>query len=341
MRREGRLDPVPWSSVLPRAAGRLADAADLLRGMRHEFIHGPTRRWFASRRACVQAERGRCAGLLHLGTYDVPVRPVATRHYMYVDNTYDLWESQSRAARELSARKRRGFRQLEARALRQLRHVFTAGEHVARNLVDAFGVPPERVTAVGTGLGGISPYHGPKDYTTGRLLVVAKARRHDKGLPLLLDAFEVARKTRPDLQLTVVGGEGFPGLAGRPGVHGVGWIEAADLQRLFEEATLYVMPASYEPWGLAYLEALACRTPVVGLRRNALPEITDQGRHGFLLERPDAQALAATLLHALADPAALERIGREGQRHCLSRYCWDTIATRIADVIGRDAREAA
>lgn len=250
-----------------------------------------------------------------------------------MDNSYDLWESSSLSARKLSRWQRTQFRRLELAALRRVRHIFTVGRHVADNFVDCMGVPRERVTAVGTGAGGIQPYRGAKDYSRGRLLIVAKARPRDKGLPLLLEAFELARLRRPDLELTVVGGANFPGAANRPGVRCTGRIPQEELQALFESAALYVMPATYEPWGLAYLEALACRTPVVGLARNALPEITDGGRFGLLLEEPSAERLSALLLDALSDPLRLERMAVSGQEHCLSRYDWNKVAERITGTI--------
>lgn len=190
-----------------------------------------------------------------------------------------------------------------------------------------------RVTALGSGLGSIEPYHGPKDYGRDRLLIVAKVRPHEKGLPLLLEAFRLARAQRPALQLTVIGGASNPALQGLEGVHGTGWISAEELQALFNQSCLYVMPASYEPWGLSYLEALACRTPIVGLARGAVPEISGDGRYGFLLERADAGELARLLLDALSDPARLERMGSAGQQHCLATYQWKQVAQAMARIM--------
>ncbi len=49
-----------------------------------------------------------------------------------------------------------------------------------------------------------------------------------------------------------------------------------------------------EPFGLAAIEAMLCGTPVVALRRGALPEIVDEGVTGLLVERPEDLPAALT-----------------------------------------------
>jgi glycosyltransferase involved in cell wall biosynthesis len=330
---DGRLQPLPWSSRHADAPGRITRALDTASGLRHSHIPGPAHRWQAAWRARAEAGRQDCKAILHLGTYDVAWKSGRLPEYLYVDNTYDLWESQATAARELSPYQRRWYRRMEQCSLRNLRHIFTVGQHVAENLASMWGVPRERISTVGAGLGGITAYNGPKDYRRAEMLIVAKVRPNDKGLPLLLAALQRVRQQRPDATLTVIGGANYPEVAVAGGATGTGWIDLRELQQLYEKATLFVMPATYEPWGLSYIEALACRTPVVGLARNAFPEISGNGRYGFILSQTSPQALAALLLDAFSDPQRLEQMGREGQQHVLNHYRWEQVANKIADVI--------
>lgn len=333
MRSDGRFRILPWSSRLEGGLDRLATTADRIVGLDHAFIWGPARRRLASGRTRAEGQRTGSRAILHLGTYDVPWSAGPTPSYLYVDNSYDVWERQARMAKRVDERRRRWFRRFERYALSQARHVFTVGQHVADSLVESFGLPRERVSAIGSGLGGIRPFGGPKDYRVPRLLMVAKVRPVDKGLPLVVEAMRLLRERVPKAELVVVGGASYPELRACEGIRGTGWITLEELQDLYEQATLFVMPASYEPWGLSYLEALVCRTPVVGLARNALPEITGEGRYGFMLESADARALADLLQHALGDVGRLENMGIEGQRYCLARYRWESVAGRIVDTI--------
>jgi len=333
LRQGGVIAPVPHSSKAASAAG-MAGRLDALLGLRSGFMQGPTRRFASACSAAGAARRGNCAGTLHLGTFDVPWMMPAPPSFLYIDNSYDFWERHSSSAARLTPHQRRWFRRLERRALQRAAHIFTVGEHIAENVRGAFDIPGERVTAVGTGLGSIVPYAGPKDYSNGQLLIVAKVRPRDKGLFTLLEAFSLARQRQPRLTLTVIGGERYSELRGVEGVRATGWITAEELQRIFESAALYVMPAGYEPWGISYLEALSCRTPVLGLDRGALPEITAGGAYGFLAEPSASPArLAELLLGALSDPARLAAMGAEGQRYCAERYQWHKIARHISRVI--------
>ena len=105
------------------------------------------------------------------------------------------------------------------------------------------------------------------------------------------------------------------------------------LQQLFEQSALFAMPALNEPWGLVYLEALSCRTPILGLNRNSIPELTQHGQFGFAVSEPTAESIAAALLNAFSDVDRLAKMGRDGQKHCLHTFTWEHTAMRMLDAI--------
>ena len=135
---------------------------------------------------------------------------------------------------------------------------------------------------------------------------------------MLLEAFELARRRRPDLTLTVVGDERSRAFVGaRPGITFHAHLPWNALQQLYRDATLLVQPMLNDPWGQVYLEAMASRTVVMGLNRNGLPELVDGGRHGFLVDRADPVALGEAIVNAVSDPQRLERMAATAQRHVL------------------------
>lgn len=270
--------------------------------------------------------------VLHTGAWDLPPADAGqgVRHYLYCDHTWALARRFHTDVAQYSPRALDAYERVEHLSFAGLEHIFTFGTYVRDNLVNHYGVPPHRVTAVGSGMGKIEPWFGPKDYARPALLFVAKHHFHAKGGVLLIEAFQQAQAKRPDLTLSVVGDErSRQYVPSNPGITFHSYLPWEELQQLYRSATLLTQPMLNDPWGQVYLEALASRTPVLGLNRHGLPEIVSGGRHGFLVDRDDPRLLAEAILKALADPARLARMAAEGQQHVLATYTWDAVATRI------------
>jgi len=214
------------------------------------------------------------------------------------------------------------------------------GRYVEQSVRQDYGIAADHVTAVGSGLGGIAPYAGPKNYRRPKILFVAKSKFQKKGGDLMVEGARLAREMGLDVELTLVGQPRYPesyeacpwiALHGRlpPG--------GSLLQKLFEEHALFAMPSFCDAFGIAWLEALACRMPVMGLNRNAFPEICGDGRFGFILKTETPEEIARVLVDAFADPDRLEKMGREGQAHVLEHYSWEQCASRMLTVMDQFA----
>ena len=272
--------------------------------------------------------------ILHMGTGDVPLRQLSmARHFLFQDTTWHQWVEN---APDIHSYPRRAIvrgDELERRALHQVEHVFTVSENARLDVIDHYGVAEENVTTVHTGRGQVRAFEGQKDYAAGHVLWVGRQRVADKGLHLLLDAFRRYRELR-EIELVIVGPAQLgPLVADLPHATVTGFVGEDALQALFDHARLFAMPALNEPWGLVYLEALATRTPILGLRRHAFPEISGNGRFGIIVEEADADAVGKALVEALADPERLDRLGADGQEHCLATYTWDRVAAAIAPIV--------
>jgi glycosyltransferase involved in cell wall biosynthesis len=274
--------------------------------------------------------------VLHTGTLGMPndMTEPEVRHYLFCDHTWNLSLLHRTDLSTYSRRAIRDFDTLERESYHRCEHIFTFGEYVREDLIRHYGMPADRVTAVGSGMGDIKPYDGPKDYSTGRLLFIAKHLFYEKGGPLLLEAFKIAVRERPDLHLNIVGSiKGQKIATDCPNVESDAFVPWEVLQDLQRRACVLAQPMLNDPWGQVYLEALLSRTPVIGLNRNGLPEITRQGRYGFLVDDATPEALARTILEAVSDPDRLARMGGEGQAHVLSNYSWDIVADKMMAVL--------
>jgi glycosyltransferase involved in cell wall biosynthesis len=213
-------------------------------------------------------------------------------------------------------------------------HIFSISEYVKKNLVEHYGVSHERITVVGTGRGNIQPFLGNKDSSSKMILFVAKNRFEAKGGILLLEGFRMAQKRIPDLRLVIVGSNYSKQCCGDiPQVTVTGHISWTELRNLFHQASLFAMPALHEPWGLVYLEALACKLPILGLNRNSLPEITQNGQFGYLVDVPAKEEIAHAIERAFSDPDEMRRKGEAGHHYCLQHFQWKLTAQKIISKI--------
>ena len=322
----GRLEKLGVAACdMMAGLGRPVSTEQVLRGLR-------SRRRMAAQVA-EQASRIGARHVLHTGTFDLPACDLGAgvKHYLYCDHSWALTRAHHIDVPRYNKRALAAFDQAEREALAGLAHVFTFGAYVRDNLIAHYDLPPEKVTAVGSGMGAIEPYEGPKSYDKPALLFVAKHLFKAKGGLLLLEAFDLAHRQRPDLRLTIVGDERSRAFVGeRPGVTLQAHLPWEKLQQLYRESTLLVQPMLNDPWGQVYLEAMVSRTAVMGLNRNGLPELVDGGRHGFLVDRADPSALAEAIVSAVSDPGRLERMATTAQRHVLQNYSWGRVAERIA-----------
>ena len=84
---------------------------------------------------------------------------------------------------------------------------------------------------------------------------------------------------------------------------------------------LYLQPSLSEGFGLAICEAMSAGLPVIASAVGGAPEIIEDGRTGWLLDRPEAGALAARIAEVQALPdAALAAIAAAGSAHVRAAF---------------------
>jgi glycosyltransferase involved in cell wall biosynthesis len=301
-----------------------------------EFGRGKYSRSYRAKIVRSQAEG--CQKILHMGTWNLPMpaKNFDFEHYLFCDTTWNLWFRDVTNIDRYKPKLIQSLEQLETAAYSQIEHFFSTSEYVRDNLIEHYNIDRHKITVVGTGRGKIEPFQGNKDYQNGPILFVAKERFQDKGGFLLLEAFRLVQQQNPALKLVIVGSEEYQQFVRDiPNIRVTGFIPSKELQHLFDTASLFAMPSLHEPWGLVYLEALASKTPILGLNRNSLPEITQNGKFGFLVDRPDPQLIAKSILQAFSDPDKLCQMGKEGQKYCLETFSWEQVAIKINSIMNK------
>jgi glycosyltransferase involved in cell wall biosynthesis len=162
------------------------------------------------------------------------------------------------------------------------------------------------------------------------LVVICHGRieMHRKGLDVLLEAWQMVTKARPEvpLRLLLVGtGSDAARMHARieeMKLRGVVWVDRyvldrAEMKRYLSAADVSVLPSRHEGFPVAPLEAMACGLPVVAADAPGVSDILEEGElsGGLVVPREDAPALAQALGRLLDDELLRLRLaGRASER---------------------------
>lgn len=180
------------------------------------------------------------------------------------------------------------------------------------------------------------PNYNPK----GNYLAYLGRIIESKGVHLAIAAVKQYNKTHPDKSYKLkIAGKHYAG-HGKDSywaekikpqlddtIEYVGFIEDAQTKQTFlGNALALLVPSTFqEPFGMVLVEALACGTPVIGLRSGAIPEVVEDGKTGFVANMQTTEMQTASeLSNSIARIRALNRHTCRTvfqQRFTLQRMC--------------------
>ncbi len=145
----------------------------------------------------------------------------------------------------------------------------------------------------------------------------------NKGCDLAFAAFEIARRKNPRLRLISFGPTRSPRVPPLP--EGTDYFPDPPQEAIpgiYASCDVWVFPGRNEGFGLPILEAMACRTPVVGTPTGAAPEILEEGR-GVLVPHEDPEAMAEGILRVTSMEEDAWRELSAKAREFTENYTWD------------------
>jgi glycosyltransferase involved in cell wall biosynthesis len=178
------------------------------------------------------------------------------------------------------------------------------------------------------------PTNRPILFTSRRLV-------HRMGIDKLLQAIAMIKTGIPDIWLAIAGRGHIQALLQQQAkelglennVQFLGFLPENDLPVAYQAADLTVMPSqSFEGFGLAIVESLACGTPVLCTPVGGMPEILEKFSPDLITETITVQSIADKLAQIMLGQLPLPS-REECRNYTIKNYDWTNIAQQVRQVL--------
>ena len=213
-------------------------------------------------------------------------------------------------------------------SLEKAQHILTISEFSKREIIEYFGVKPEKISVSYCGLPtGFRPHSEEQTMAVLRqyglhykkyFLYVGTIEPR-KNLEILLDAYlKLPKEIQTQYKLVITGAfgwkfESFLEKAKRIDRNQLimpGYVSESHLQQIMASAHCFLYPSLYEGFGIPPLEAMASGVPVIASNCTSLTEVV--GDAGVLLSADDTQQWTETIMKLIADPQKYQRYVEAG-----------------------------
>lgn len=227
-------------------------------------------------------------------------------------------------------------------------HVITVSETIRVEVIERFGLNPQKVTAT---LLAADPVYRPHTSDMLRPAMQAlglRARQYSlfvgtveprKNVERLVMAYaSLPAGLRKEFPLVIAGGSGWNSASIHESIevgvsegwlHYLSYLDQRWLPALYAGARLMAYPSLYEGFGLPIIEAMASDTPVLTSNLSCMPEVA--GGAAALVDPFELDDIAATLQECLENEAWQSRARERGLRRA-AELSWDICAEQTVRV---------
>jgi glycosyltransferase involved in cell wall biosynthesis len=221
-----------------------------------------------------------------------------------------------------------------------------------RQLLLQLGAPNEKISFVPNGVN-LTEYvnlqrskkvlhelhtDGPVLLYVGRIDWNKKLEKVASSMPLILKQF-------PSAKFVIVGpdyanyGSSLISLAGKLNVENslviTGKVSREKLLEFYSIADIFLLPSSYEGFGLSMLEAMSSKIPVIVSSSGGPGDILSHGVNAILLKNVTPREIFNAVYVILTDHNLRESIVKNAFELVKRRYTWKTVVTKLEMVYGQ------
>jgi glycosyltransferase involved in cell wall biosynthesis len=225
---------------------------------------------------------------------------------------------------------------------------YIANTDFEREKLIEYGIDPEKIVTIGTGI-------SIEDFDISHTEVKAFKEQHSiketdvligyigrlvkgKGVAILIDALRELKKEDKNVKLLLAGGttdyvpeirriierEGLPVIL-------IENFPEAKKNLLFNVLDVFVLASQSESFGVVFLEAWACKKPVIGTRMGAIESLLSEGEDSLLFEPNDVDDLCLKVKQLISDAAKRIEFGLNGYKKVEENYTWPVIVSKYRE----------
>jgi glycosyltransferase involved in cell wall biosynthesis len=184
-------------------------------------------------------------------------------------------------------------------------------------------------TTVGTGAISASEFRARYGLDERPVVLYVGRKEHGKRYDLAVDAIEMLHD---DAVLVMVGRDVDGKAIESERVQQLGTLSDQELAAAYEACDVFVLPSTFESFGMVFLDAWLRGKPVIGNATcGAAASLIDDGVDGFLCR--DAREIAAAARRLIEDSAFATAMGAAGRAKTLSEYSWERVADRALQAL--------
>jgi glycosyltransferase involved in cell wall biosynthesis len=226
---------------------------------------------------------------------------------------------------------------LELRHIKSSNMITTVSESVAKEL-EEYGLNQDRISVVSNGVDE-NIFYPNKNVTNNDKKYIMYAGRIDreKGLFDLVESADIICSKRADISF-IIAGDGRDGNRLKKKIKKIGLqnrfiflgqIEKDQMIKLYQNATIFILPSYREGLPTVLLEAMSCGLPVLATDVRGNRDLITNGKNGLLIPPKDPKKIAETILTLLNDKKLMEQLGNNARKTIIKNYTWNAISNKF------------
>ncbi len=223
-------------------------------------------------------------------------------------------------------------------SLQRAAHVIAVSEFTKAELHRIYHLPLSQITVAPNGVGDI-----PKIKTSSTLkkfniqepyFLYLGTLKPNKNIPFLIKSFSLFSQNHPEFSLVIAGKKGWlfeeifstvQKLHLENKTIFTDYISQNDKWPLIKNATAFIIPSTYEGFGIPAIEAMKVGTPVIASSIPAFKEVV--GQAGLFIDPQDPSTLV-TSLNLILQPQTRQKLIPLGFKQA-KHYTWDYTASQV------------